>query len=483
MSTVKGIEKDDILEFRIDDMSTDGSGIGHISLGQADGRGFALFVKDAAPGDFVRAKVIRLKKSYGYARLLEVLEPSPDRTEPLCPAARQCGGCQFQHLSYRAQLDFKKNMVENLLARIGGFEGIKIPPVIGMEDPWHYRNKAQYPVGRDKNGRTVIGFYAGRTHSIIDLDKYEGAEGCAIQDADSVTIAAICRQWMESFRVPAYDEKSGKGLIRHILTRKAFSTGQIMVCLIINGQSLPHARDLTQALAAVPGMTSICVSPNKRRDNVILGERAKTIWGSDTITDYIGDIGYRISPLSFYQVNPVQTKVLYETALSFADPKEGDTVWDLYCGIGTISLFLAQKAGRVYGVEIVPQAVEDARKNAQLNGIENAVFFTGKAEEVVPREAKKRPDIIVVDPPRKGCDRSLLDFIIKTGPDRLVYVSCGPATLARDLKILAEGGYELKKIQCVDMFPQGCHVECVVLMSKANTSEALKGVKTSGLWN
>ena len=455
------INKNDIYTVKIDDMSTDGSGIGHIMPD-----GFTLFIKDALIGDTVEARIIKLKKNYGYARLISITEPSPSRADPRCPAARQCGGCQLQHLSYEAQLEFKENMVRNLLGHIGGLQVPQMLPIIGMDEPWHYRNKAQFPVGTDRNGRIVMGFYAGRTHDIIDA----GCD-CAIQSPVNTDILAACRGWMEKYGISAYDEKSGRGLVRHILTRVGFATGQIMVCIIINGKRLPFSGELAELLKKIDGMKSICISPNMKRGNVILGDSVKTLWGQDYITDYIGSVQYRISALSFYQVNPLQTRKLYETALKFADPGENDVVWDLYCGIGTISLFFAGKAKEVYGVEIVPQAIADARENARINGITNAHFIVGKAEDIVPAGTDgtglaQLPDIIVVDPPRRGCGRSLLEYIIQIRPSRVVYVSCNPATLARDLKIMSEGGYIPEKLQCVDMFAQSVHVETVVLMSR-----------------
>ena len=453
------IKKDDIYSVSIEDLSADGSGIGRIN-------GYTVFVKDALPGDLAEIKIIKAKKTYGYGRLLKVLTPSPDRTLPLCPAARSCGGCQIQALSYPAQLKYKENKVRELLSRIGKITDYTMLPIIGMDDPWYYRNKAQYPVGTDRQGRPVAGFYAGRTHSIIPV------ENCCIQSKHTESVLPAVLKWMEENHIPAYDEKSGRGLVRHILTRAGFHTGEIMVCLVINGKKLPAADSLIRTLVQIPGMTSISFSPNTSRTNVILGESCQTIWGSPYITDSIGAISFRISPLSFYQVNPVQTEKLYAAALAFADPGPEDVIWDLYCGIGTISLFMAKKAARVCGVEIVPQAIDNARENAVLNGIDNAEFYVGKAEEVLPAAYKEKnihADIIVVDPPRKGCDQSLLDCIITMQPSKVVYVSCDPATLARDLRILEDGGFKVEKVQCVDMFPHSVHIESVVLMSRAGS--------------
>lgn len=455
------MQKNDEMILKIEDMGVDGAGIG-----KADGMTF--FVKDAVIGDVVRAKVMKLKKTYGYARLMELLEASPDRVEPKCPYYRQCGGCQIQALSYEKQLEFKERKVRNNLERIGGFSEIPMEPIVGMEEPYHYRNKAQFPVGTDKDGHIVTGFYAGRTHTIIPN------RDCALGLPVNREILDLVIDFMEKYHVSAYDEKTGKGLVRHVLIRCGFTSKEKMVCLIINGKSLPHSEKLVEALRKIDGMTSISINCNTGRTNVILGRKTVVLWGQEYITDQIGEISYEISPVSFYQVNPVQTEKLYGLALEYADLHGEETVWDLYCGIGTISLFLAQKAKQVYGVEIIPQAIENAKRNAVKNGIENAEFFVGKSEEVLPefyeKEAaagrKAHADVIVVDPPRKGCDEKLLETIVKMAPDRVVYVSCDSATLARDLKILCENGYELKRVRAVDQFCHTVHTESVCLMER-----------------
>lgn len=449
-------KKNDIVTVTIEDMGKDGEGIGKVD-------GFTLFIKDAVIGDVVEAKLMKVKKNYGYARLMKIVTPSADRVEPKCPVYRQCGGCQIQALDYQAQLKFKERKVRGNLERIGGFTDIPLEPIMGMEEPYHYRNKAQFPVGMDKNGEIVTGFYAGRTHDIIPNTKcYLGSEG-------NEEILQVVLDYMKTYNVSAYDEAKGKGLVRHILIRTGFTSGEIMVCLVINGKKLPKSEKLVEALKKIQGMTSITFNVNEKRTNVILGEEIKLLWGRTYIQDNIGDITYRISPLSFYQVNPVQTKKLYETALEYADLKGEETVWDLYCGIGTISLFLAQRAKQVYGVEIVPQAIEDARENAVLNHIENAKFYVGKAEEVLPELYDQEgiyADVIVVDPPRKGCDEKCLETIVKMQPKRVVYVSCDSATLARDLRYLCDRGYEVKRVRGCDMFPMTGHVETVVLMTR-----------------
>ena len=448
--------KNDLVTLEIEDCGIDGEGIG-----KADG--FTVFVKDAVIGDTVTAKIIKAKKNYGYGRLMEVLKPSPYRVEPKCEFARQCGGCQLQALSYDQQLVFKTNKVKGHLERIGGFTDIPMEPIIGMDELFHYRNKAQFPVGRNKEGKIVTGFYAGRTHNIIEN------RDCALGVAENKEVLDRVIAHMEKYGIEPYNEATGKGLVRHVLIRYGYFTKEVMVCLILNGNKLPKEEQLVKSLCEIPGMTSITINVNKKRSNVILGEEICLLWGQEYITDRIGDISYQISPLSFYQVNPMQTQKLYAKALEYADLHGQETVWDLYCGIGTISLFLAQKAKFVRGVEIVPAAIENAKENAKLNGLENTEFFVGKAEEVLPREYKKNgvyADVIVVDPPRKGCDETLLETMVEMNPDRIVYVSCDSATLARDLKYLCERGYELRKVCPVDQFGMTVHVETVVLLSK-----------------
>ena len=447
--------KNDLVTLEIEDCGIDGEGIG-----KADG--FTVFVKDAVIGDTVTAKIIKAKKNYGYGRLMEVLKPSPYRVEPKCEFARQCGGCQLQALSYDQQLVFKTNKVKGHLERIGGFTDIPMEPIIGMDELFHYRNKAQFPVGRNKEGKIVTGFYAGRTHNIIEN------RDCALGVAENKEVLDRVIAHMEKYGIEPYNEATGKGLVRHILIRYGYFTKEVMVCLILNGNKIPKEEQLVKSLCEIPGMTSITINVNKKHSNVILGEEIRLLWGQEYITDRIGDISYQISPLSFYQVNPMQTQKLYAKALEYADLHGEETVWDLYCGIGTISLFLAQKAKFVRGVEIVPAAIENAKENAKLNGLENTEFFVGKAEEVLPREYKKNgvyADVIVVDPPRKGCDETLLETMIEMNPERIVYVSCDSATLARDLKYLCERGYELRKVCPIDQFGMTVHVETVVLLS------------------
>ena len=450
--------KNDLVTLEIEDCGIDGEGIG-----KADG--FTVFVKDAVIGDTVTAKIMKSKKHYGYGKLMEILKPSPYRVEPKCAFARQCGGCQLQALSYEHQLVFKTNKVKGHLERIGGFKDLPMEPIIGMDEPYHYRNKAQFPVGRNKEGKIITGFYAGRTHTIIEN------RDCALGVPENKEVLDRVISHMEKWNISPYDETTGNGLVRHVLIRYGYFTGEVMVCLILNGTKLPHEDELTEKLREIKGMTSITINVNKKKSNVILGEEIRILWGQGYITDKIGDISYQISPLSFYQVNPKQTQKLYAKALEYADLRGDETVWDLYCGIGTISLFLAQQAKFVRGVEIIPQAIENANENARINNITNVEFFTGKAEEVLPREYEKNgtyADVIVVDPPRKGCDETLLETMIKMQPKRIVYVSCDSATLARDLKYLCANGYSLTRVCPVDQFGGTVHVETVALLSRNN---------------
>ncbi len=463
------MKKNDEFILKIEDMGVNGEGIGRYE-------GMTFFVKDALIGDLAKVRITLMKKTYGYARLMEILEPSPDRIQPPCPVHRQCGGCQIQALSYEKQLEFKQRKVENDLIRIGGFKEIPMEPIVGMSDPFHYRNKAQYPIGTDRNGHIIAGFYAGRTHRIIPT------EDCAVGVPVNREILDTVIGFMERCGITAYDEKTGQGLVRHVLIRYGFRTGEIMVCLILNGENLPHAGELVRELSARKGMTSISVNVNTRRDNVILGEETRVLWGQEYITDYIGDIRFRISPASFYQVNPVQTEVMYRLAAEYADLSGTETVWDLYCGIGTISLIMAKEAAQVYGAESVSQAVRDARYNAAANGITNVKFFEGKAEKVFPEfcggagdaTGKSPADVVVVDPPRKGCDKKLLETILAVRPERIVYVSCNPATLARDLRILCAGEYRLARVRPVDNFCQTIHTEAVTLLTAGDGSEGQK---------
>ena len=524
--------KNQVVTVTIEDIGNDGEGIGKYE-------GYTLFVKGALPGDVAKVKVLKAKKTYGYAKVEELIAPSPDRVEPKCPVAGRCGGCQLQHLSYERQLVYKADKVKNCLFRIGGITEERLnavtEPIIGMDEPFYYRNKAQYPVGVNKEGTPVMGFYAGHSHNIIDCTD------CAIQEPVNAVILPVIKQFMQEKKISAYNEETGKGLLRHVLTRVGFRTKEVMVCLIINGRKFPGAEELAVRVAKVvenlknteecnaaesttfEGNTTIsnsvngdategnriksnaievketevnavkdvavensasaeaeaytlksfCLNVNTEKTNVILGQEILPVYGENYITDYIGNVKYRISPLSFYQVNPKQTVKLYEKALEYANLTGNEVVWDLYCGIGTISLFLARKAKQVYGVEIIPQAIEDAKVNAELNNLTNAEFYVGAAEDVMPAKYKEsgctmKADVICVDPPRKGCEESLLDTVVAMEPKRIVYVSCDPATLARDVKYLEGRGYELQKVCAVDQFGHTGHVETVCLLGNRN---------------
>ena len=445
------MRKDDLITVTIEDLSSEGLGVGHYD-------GMAFFIKDTVIGDVAEAKIMKLKKTYGYARLTRLITPSPDRIAARCPVARQCGGCQIQAMRYSAQLRFKEAKVRNNLIRIGKFEHPPMEPIISMEEPFRYRNKAQFPVGMSKDGRIIAGFYAGRTHAIIEC------EDCLLGVEENRVILDLVLEYMKEYHISPYEELTGKGLVRHVMIRKGFATGEVMVCLIVNGDSLPHVDALVERLRTIEGMASITLNINREQTNVIMGREIKLLWGQPYIEDTIGSVRFRISPLSFYQVNPLQTEKLYNKALEYAGLTGEETVWDLYCGIGTISLFLAQRAKQVYGVEIVPAAIEDAKANAALNGMTNAEFFVGKAEEVLPEKYEKEgitADVIVVDPPRKGCEESVLATMIQMAPKRIVYVSCDSATLARDLKYLCHHGYELTRCCPTDMFGNSVHVETV----------------------
>ena len=450
------IRKDAILTLVITDQGADGEGIGKWE-------GFTVFVKDTVIGDTVEARIMKAKKTYGYAKLLRVLAPSSFRVCAPCPVARPCGGCQLQHLSYERQLLFKEDRVRQHLIRIGGFSHIPLEPPIGMEDPWHYRNKAQFPVGRAKDGRIIAGFYAGHTHAIIE------AADCLLGVPENRAILDIILSHMERHNIEPYDEAAHSGAVRHILIRKGFFTKELMACIVSGTDRLPAEEELTASLLSIPGMASVSLNINKTAGNKILGERIRLLGGKMTITDHISGLSFALSPLSFFQVNPVQTEKLYAKALEYAALTGAETVWDLYCGIGTISLFLARKAAMVYGVEVIPQAIEDAQHNAAANRLSNVRFFCGKAEEIFVNaqiNGSAKADVVVVDPPRKGCDRSLLEAILAVSPKRVVYISCDSATLARDAKILSEGGYSLSRCCPVDMFPHTVHVETVALLTK-----------------
>ena len=444
------VQQHDRLNVYVEDLTHDGSGVAKVE-------GYPLFIPGALPGEQVEVLVGKTLKNYGFAKLLEVIEPSPQRVEPPCPVFWDCGGCQMQHLSYEGQLIQKQKQVRDVIDRIAKLPNVPVHPVKGMDNPWRYRNKSQIPFG-EQNGRIVSGFYKSRTHHIVDTDV------CIIQSEEADLLMATLKREMLILGVDAYNERTHKGLLRHLIVRKGKATGEIMVVLVTSKRKFPEREAVVEMVKrVVPEVTSIMHNVNSEKTNVIFGNDTSCLYGKSFIIDSIGDIDFEISARSFYQVNPEQTEVLYKQALDYAQLSGGEMVIDAYCGIGTISLFLAKQAKEVYGVEIVPQAIEDAKRNAELNGLDNAHFEAGAAEDVIPNwyEQGKRFDVLVVDPPRKGCDEKLLQTILTYKPKRVVYVSCNPGTLARDLRILEDGGYKTQEIQPVDMFPQSSHVECV----------------------
>jgi 23S rRNA (uracil1939-C5)-methyltransferase len=459
METGIPVEKNKDYEMNIDSLGTNGEGVGRI-------QGFTVFVEGALAGERVSVKIVKVAKSYAYGKLLHIIQKSPSRNEPQCPHFKTCGGCQLQHLSYEAQLDYKTQQVKDALERIGHLENIQVNPAMGMEDPWRYRNKAQFPIGLVKDQLTV-GFYAARSHNLIGIDQ------CPIQHGINEKVTALVRKFINTYNIPVYQESTHKGIVRHVVTKVGFKSNQLMVIVVTNGE-LPRKKELVSILReGLPAITSIIQNYQNEKTNVVLGKRNVTLWGSDTILDAIGDLKFKISPLSFFQVNPVQTEKLYSKALEYANLTGNEKVIDAYCGIGTISLFLARKAAKVYGVEVIDQAIQDAKENAKLNGIENVEFLAGESETVIPRLAKlgAKADVVVVDPPRKGCDQKLLEAIVEMSPDRMVYVSCNPATLARDLQFMEGNEYRAVEVQPVDMFPQTMHVESIVLITNSGLKD------------
>lgn len=461
------IEKNKEYVLTIDGMGYQGEGVGKVE-------GFTIFVPEAIQGEKVKVKTLKVNKNFAFAKLIEVIEVSKHRATPICGIYKRCGGCQLQHLSYDGQLSFKENRVKDCLERIGKLQVIleeesihqheavtKLYHTIGMKNPYRYRNKVQLPVGRSRNG-IDIGFYAKKTHEIINMNS------CFIQSETSDKIVTLIRQWIEKYNIKPYNEENGKGIVRHIMIREAFTTGEVMVVIVTAVDHLPYKKEFIEMIIRnVSGIKSIVQNINRDRTNVIMGEKCITLWGNDTINDYIEKFKFNVSPLSFFQVNPVQTEILYNKALEYAGLTGNEVVFDAYCGTGTISLFLSQKAKKVYGVEVIPQAIENANMNAIENGIDNVKFIVGKSEEVIPELIEKgiKADVVVVDPPRKGCEEALLHSIGDMKPRTIVYVSCDPATLARDLAILRDFEYRVEKVQPVDMFPQTGHVETVVLLS------------------
>ena len=436
-------------------------GQGGVGIGKYEG--FTVFVDGGLVQDKIKVKITKSKKNYAVGDIVEIIEKSPFRVERKCSESlRQCGGCQIQELDYQKQLDVKTNEVKQVISRIGKLDDVVIHDTLGMEHPFRYRNKAQFPIQK-KDNMPVIGFYKKKSHDLISTDE------CIIQHEVNDKIIKIIKTYIRAYNVSIYDEKTHKGLLRHLVTKVGFTTGEVMIVLVANGKKLPYLKELASVLKEnIPGFKTLVVNVNTQKTNVILGKENIVAYGDGMIRDYIGELVFEISPLSFFQVNPLQTEVLYNKALEYANLGENDIVFDIYCGIGTISLFLAQKAKKVYGIEIVEEAIKDAKRNAALNKLDNVEFYVGKAEEVVPKMYKqgKRANVVVVDPPRKGCDEKVLDTIVSMEPDRVVYVSCNPSTLARDLNYLDERGYKCLEVQPVDMFPHSVHIENVALIVK-----------------
>lgn len=450
MSRTIPVQKNEYIDVLFEDLTHDGAGVAKVD-------GYPIFVPYGLPGERAKIKVIKVNKGYGFGRLIELYEKSPYRIEIAKEDLHKYGGCQLEHISYEGQLKYKENQVRQVLTRIGKLEDVKVHPILGMDNPWHYRNKAQVPVG-EKEGKLIAGFFKPRSHEIVDTDE------SLIQIPEINEAVQVVKEICGRLGIRAYNEESHKGVLRHIMARYGQQTGELMVVIVTRTADIPHRERLVEEIVErLPEVKSIVHNVNGKRTNVILGDKTTVLWGNEVIFDYIGDVKFAISALSFYQVNPVQTKVLYDKALEYANLRGSESVIDAYCGIGTISLFLAQKSRKVFGVEVVPEAIEDAKKNAALNGIENVEFEAGEAEVVIPKwyEEGNKADVLVVDPPRKGCDEALLQTIISMKPKKVVYVSCNPATLARDLRILEDGGYKTVEVQPVDMFPHTTHCEAV----------------------
>ncbi|MEC0721629.1 23S rRNA (uracil(1939)-C(5))-methyltransferase RlmD [Bacillus haynesii] len=449
------VQKNEYYNVVFEDLTHEGAGVAKVD-------GFPIFVPNALPDEKAQIKVTRVKKGFAFGRLIDLKEESRFRTDAPCPIYKQCGGCQLQHINYEGQLLYKQKQVKDVLERIGKLDlsRITVHPTLGMEDPWNYRNKAQVPVG-EREGGLIAGFYQQRSHEIIDMNE------CLIQQSENDRVVQAIKEICGKYGIKAYNEERHKGWLRHIMVRYGAVTSEMMVVFITRTNDFPHKVKIVEEItAAFPHVKSIVQNINPKKTNVIFGDETHVIWGEEYIYDTIGGIKFAISARSFYQVNPEQTKVLYDKALEYAELNGEETVIDAYCGIGTISLFLAKQAKKVYGVEIVPEAIDDAKRNAELNGIENAEFEVGEAEVVIPKwyEEGIKADTLVVDPPRKGCDEALLRTILEMKPKRVVYVSCNPGTLARDLRVLEDGGYVTCEVQPVDMFPHTSHVECCVLL-------------------
>lgn len=449
------VAKNKEYEFRIESVSSEGMGVSHID-------GFCVFIPQTVDGDVVIAKILKVKSGYAYAKLIKIITPSKYRVQSPCAAFSKCGGCQLMHINYEKQLEIKKGIIENALKRIGKID-VPVSKMIGADIALRYRNKMIFPIGIDKNGKKICGFYRERSHDIIELDD------CLLGDELISKIIKAVMKFTEKYKITVYNEEQHKGILRRLFIRYGYNTEEMMVVLSINSKTLPHYNEFAKIISEIsPKIKSIILNFNTKKTNAVLGDDNAVIYGSETISDTLLGMKYEISPHSFFQINPYQTEKLYNEALDLAEISENDKVMDLYCGIGTISLSAARKAKSVIGVEIVEQAILNARKNAEENGIKNAVFYAKDASELVPQliENGERPDVVILDPPRKGSDEKTLLAISKAKPKRIVYVSCNPATLARDLRFLEDNGYETKSVCGVDMFPQTMHIESVALLEQ-----------------
>lgn len=450
------LKKNDIVDLEITGYTAEGSGVGRY-------KEIAVFVPLAAMGDKLRVKILKTAKTYAFGKIDKIVSGSKDRVPMDCPQFAQCGGCVYRHIGYSGELRAKQQRVQDAIERIGGFHEVVMNPIVGAQDPDHYRNKAQLPIGRAPDGGISMGFFASHSHRIIHCDE------CLLQPPAFTAAMNAFQEWAVQSGEDVYDEQTGKGRLRHLYLRQAGATGEIMVCVVVNGNGVHYEPELVELLKEkVPGLKSVIINVNREKTNVVLGRKCRTVWGSDHITDVLCGLKFNISPMSFYQINRDQAERLYSIAGKYAGLTGGETLLDLYCGTGTIGLSMAKNAGHVIGVELVEQAVEDAKKNAEENGITNAEFLCADAAKAADMLKNRgvRPDVVVLDPPRKGCDAELIETVAKMAPARVVYVSCDPATLARDLKLFAQKGYEPKELTPVDMFPRTSHVECVVLMTK-----------------
>ena len=449
------INKNEIKQGNVVDLTHEGHGVIKIDR-------YPIFVPNALIGEVIKYKIIKVKKNFAIGKLLQVIKPSEQRVEPPCKYYWKCGGCQLQHMTYDAQLAMKQSQVTNLFHRKAQFSNTIINKTIGMDHPWHYRNKSQLPIGKDREGKAIMGYYRQRSHDIIDMDS------CLIQDDVHQDIMNHVKQWIIDYDISVYNESTKKGLLRHLVIRTGYYSDDKMVVFVTNGKNFQQASILVEKLKETfPNITSIKQNINKSHSNVIMGEQSVTLYGKDKIADQLSDTTFKISDQSFYQINSSQTEKLYQQAIEYAQLTGEETVLDTYCGIGTIGLYMAPVAKHVYGVEVVPSAIKDAQQNATLNGFENTTFVCGKAEEVIIKWKQQgiKPDVVMVDPPRKGCDETFLQTLLKLNPKRIVYISCNPSTQQRDAQIL-DSQYELQEITPVDMFPQTTHVETVALFER-----------------